>query len=775
MQGRTWWRSAGRETWGWAALVGAVVAAVYGRTLGGAFIWNDGDYVTAPGLRSLGGLGRIWAELGATEQYYPLLHSAFWVQYRVFGDNPAGYHGVTLALHAGAAVLFALVLRRLAVPGAWLAGVLFAVHPVHVESVAWITEQKNTLSLVFYLGSALAYLGYDDRRNRGAYGLALGLFVLSLLCKTVTATLPAALLVALWWRRGRLRWREDVAPLVPWLALGAGAGLFSSWVEQRYLGAQGGDFVLPPWERVLVAGRAFWFYLGHLVWPAGLNFVYPRWEMAATAAGPWLGVAGGLALGAGLWALRGRTRGPLAAYLLFGGSLFPVLGFVNLYGALYSWVWDHWQYLADLGPLALAAAGMVWVHRRLGLGRGGPVLAGLLIALLGALSWRHSAMFRDDRTLYRTTLARNPGCWMAHNNLAKILAGTPAGVPEALDHYAAALRIKPDYAEAHLSLADELARLPGRMPEALAHYEAALRIRPGFAEAHYNFANILATIPGRTAEALAQYEAALRIKPDFVPAHLNLANELAKLPGRTPEALAHYEAALRIRPDFVEAHNNLAGELARLPGRLPEALAHYEAAVRLDPAFAEAQANLATLLATIPGRTAEAVAHYEAALRLKPDVAETHYDLANVLAMRPGRTAEALAQYEAALRIRPDFVPAHVNLANELAKQPDRRPEALAHYEAALRLNPDLAGVHYDLAVLLSNLPGRAGDAVRQFQEALRLEPGYVAAHNNLGIALAREGRLEEARWQWEEALRLDPDFQDARRNLDLLDRMPPR
>lgn len=225
--------------WAWLGVC-AAVAWVYAPVWRAGFIWNDSDYVTSPALRSLGGLWRIWTELGATEQYYPVLHSWFWVQQWIFGDAPAGYHVVNVALHALAAGLFALVLRRLAVPGAWFAAAVFALHPVAVESVAWISEQKNTLSLAFYLAAALAWLRFEERRAPRDYAVASALFALALLSKSVTATLPAALLVVAWWRRGRIEWTRDVRPLVPWLAAGAVFGLFTAWVEHRVVGARGG-------------------------------------------------------------------------------------------------------------------------------------------------------------------------------------------------------------------------------------------------------------------------------------------------------------------------------------------------------------------------------------------------------------------------------------------------------------------------------------------------------------------------------------------------------
>ena len=605
---------------GAAVIIFCLTLLAYLPALSGNFIWNDSDYVTAPALRSLEGLGRIWTQPGATQQYYPLLHSAFWIQHRLWGDHPFGYHLVTVLLHAGSAVLFALVLQRLAVPGAWLAALLFALHPVHVESVAWITEQKNTVSLVFYLAAVLVYLRFDETRQPRTYVAALALFALSLLCKTVTATLPAALLVVFWWKRGRLGWRREVLSLLPWLAMGAAAGLFSAWVEKRYIGAQGADFALPFLGRVLVAGRAIWFYAGKLVWPFDLNFVYPRWTVDTAAWQQWLFPLGVVGFGTALWAIRRQARAPLAVFLIFTGSLFPVLGFVNLFGACYSWVWDHWQYLPDLGPLALVAASLAqgwdWAASRLRWI--GPALVAALALVLGALTWNHCAVFHDDQTLYRATIALNPGCWLAHNNLGIILANTPGRLPEAVSEFEAALRINPDNPKTHNNLGSALKRIPGRGPEAIAEFEAALRINPDLAEAHNNLGNALARIPGRRPEAIAEFEAALRSKPDYPEAHYNLGIVLADIPDRLPEAVAHLKAALRIMPDDPEMHNSLGSVLGRIPGRLPEAISEYEAALRIRPDYPEAHYNLGIALAKIPGRRPEAIVQLQAALQIRP-------------------------------------------------------------------------------------------------------------------------------------------------------------
>ena len=224
-----------------AALLATTLLA-YQPAWHGGVLWDDDAHITAPALQSTEGLRRIWFDIGATQQYYPLAHSAFWVIHRLSGDNTLGYHLTNIFLHASSALLIALILRRLKVPGAELAAALFALHPVHVESVAWITELKNTLSGVLYLSAALVYLTFDERRRWSRYALALGLFALALLSKTVTASLPAALLIVIWWQRGRIDWRRDVTPLAPFFVLGLASGLTTAWVERTFIGAHGAEF-----------------------------------------------------------------------------------------------------------------------------------------------------------------------------------------------------------------------------------------------------------------------------------------------------------------------------------------------------------------------------------------------------------------------------------------------------------------------------------------------------------------------------------------------------
>jgi len=641
--------------WWTAALILVLALACYWPALRGDLLWDDDAHVTRRSLQPLSGLLQIWTDLHATQQYYPLLHSAFWLEHGIWGDSVLGYHLANVLLHAAASVLLVLVLRRLRVPGAWLAGLLFAVHPVCVESVAWISEQKNTLSLVFYLLAALAYLGFDRIRGRPragrAYALASALFLCALLTKSVTATLPAALLVVLWWREGRLLWRRDAAPLVPWFAAAAASGLLTSWVERTIGGAEGGEFDLTLVERTLLAGRAVWFYLGKLLWPSDLLFIYPHWDVRSASSG-WAGyLAAAAAVTAALWVYRRRSRGPLAAWLFYLGSLFPALGFFNVYPFLFSYVADHFQYLASMGPLAAFAAGVVPRFERAGANAraAGLGLAGALVALLVILSNAQSQTYADARTLYTATLAGNPRCWMAHNNLGTWYKdhGDPK---EAAAHYQEALRLRKDYAQAHNNLG-LWCEENGDTDGAIAHFREAIRLKPRFPEAHNNLGSLLGRMPGRLDEAVSEFREAIRIVPDFALAHTNLGAALLKAPGRRSEAIAQFEEAIRLEPGLAAAHASLGDALSAMPERLDDAVAQFEEALRLEPGDAEVHNNLGLVL-NAQGRTSEAIGQFEEALRLRPGLAEIRLNIA-IACLGAGNRMEAARQLEEYLQVRP--------------------------------------------------------------------------------------------------------------------------
>ena len=603
---------------GFVAAIVVITLLAYWPSLGGGFLWDDDGHVTPVGLRSMDGLRRIWTEPGATQQYYPMLHTAFWIEHRLWGDAPAGYRLVNLLFHAASACLLARILRRLDVRGAWFVAAVFALHPVCVESVAWISEQKNTLSLLFYLAALLVYLQFDTSRARRHYGAALGLFVLAVASKTVTATLPAALLVIFWWRRGRLEWRRDVVPLLPWFALSASAGTFTAWMERNLIGASGAEFSFTTVQRVLIAGRALWFYLGKALWPADLCFVYPRWHLDATDLRAYLFPVGAAVVFAVLWAVRGRARAPLAGALFFAGSLFPALGFFNVYPFVFSFVADHFQYLACLGIVVPVAAGLAAVYARLPAGSraAGRLAAVAGLVALGALTWAQSRLYVDAATLYGETLRRNPDCWMAAYNLGNLRLGQ--GDPAAaLVLYDRTIELKPDDTSALTNRGAALRRL-GRTEEAIISYREALRRAPGSFEAHYDLGGTLADMR-RWDEAVAQFEAARRIEPDHAGLHANLAAALLRL-GRPAEAVPHFERALQKQPGDVATLCNL-GVALRNAGRLEEAVARFQEALRVQPDSAEVHFNLALAL-RLSGRMDEAREHYRTARRIKPDLPE---------------------------------------------------------------------------------------------------------------------------------------------------------
>ena len=601
----------------WVAIYCSVMVAYY-PALHGGFLWDDDGHICAEGLRSLHGLGRIWTDLGATQQYYPVLHSVFWLEYQCWGSAVGGYHWMNLLLHAGSACLLTAIVRRLALPGGILAGLIFALHPVCVESVAWISEQKNTLSMFLYLGSALTYLRFDDERKPINRMVAFGLFALALLTKSVTATLPVVLLIIIWWRRGRLRWKEDVLPLGHWLVLGTCCGLFTAWVENWIIGAHGAVQPLAFDQRFLVAGRVVWFYLGKLVWPVGLIFNYPRWTIDLGAWWQYLFPAGLLICGSILWVIRGINRGPLAVFLLYLASLFPVLGFLDIYPFVFSYIADHFQYFACVGIIVPIAALLEQAVSRLRIGTsiGLPLVLG---ATLGLLTWQQARLYRDAQTLYAATLERNPDCWLAHNNLGKILAATPSTVPDAIAHFEAALRLKPDQADIHFNLANAYAKIPDRRSDAEVHYQETLRLNPEQAGVQNNYAILLAKNPAQLMEAIAHFEIAIKLDPAFAAAHSNLGTAWSRLPGHAADAITHYQAALRLNPSVAQVYFDLANIYAKNSQWKTEAISTYEAAIRLNPDYAEAHFNLANLLRTVAERRQEAVAHYQRVLQIRPE------------------------------------------------------------------------------------------------------------------------------------------------------------
>jgi tetratricopeptide (TPR) repeat protein len=730
------------------ALVLAVVTFVaYQPTWHAGFIWDDDHYVTENrALRSLDGLGRIWVQPGTTVQYYPLVFTAFWAEYHLWKLQPLGYHLVNVLLHSVNAVLLWRLLRRLGVPNSWWAAAIFALHPVSVESVAWVTERKNVLSALFYFLAVLAYLRFRPLNGCGrgsgmqlaAYPLALMLFLCALLSKTVTCSLPAVLMLLVWWKTGRVE-RRDVLRLAPLFVLGVASGFMTIWMETHHVGASGAEWGLSFVQRCLVAGRALWFYAGKLFWPCHFTFIYPRWEMDASVAWPYLFPVAASAVLIALWLLRSRIgRGPLVAALCFAGTLVPALGFFDVFPFRYSFVADHFQYLACIGLISLAVSTSTAICERAGQWSRdlGKLAAAIVLLILGVSTWRQARIYQNSETLWRDTLAKNPQCWMAHHNLGVELLES-GKLAEAEEHCKQSLQINPKNAEAHNTLGSVLSK-GGRVSNAKGEFEQALRIRPDYYMAHNNLGNALVRL-GKATDAIAHYQQALKTNPKSAEVHYGLANALLAL-GKATEAIGQYEQALQIKPDYAKAHNNLANVLLQA-ANVQEAIGHYEQALRIYPGYAEAHNNLGVALLRL-GRPQEAMRHYEQALRIQPDYAEAHNNLANVL-LQAGNVQEAIGHYEQAVRLQPDFADAYNNLAwllATLAPAEGGDPvRAVSLAERACQLAGDCVAPYLDTLAAAYAAAGRFSDAIDTAQKAIEL----ARAAGPLKLVGEYEARLE--------------------------------
>jgi tetratricopeptide (TPR) repeat protein len=711
-----------RRDWCWGVLLIAFVFIAYAPVFHAGFVWDDESHLTQnPCVVGPLGLKEIWTSTRAV--YYPLVLTTFWALHKFVGLLPFPYHMLNVLIHAASAVLLWRVLRQLGVSGAWLGAALWALHPVMVQSVAWVTELKNTQSCLFYLLSASFFLNWEEqaRITRVAhiksmmFGLSLACFVLATLSKPSVVMLPVVLALCLWWRRGRIGW-QDAVPLAPFLVISALASAWTIWEQKFHAAAVGPEWAQTWPERLIIAGRAIWFYLAKLFWPDPLIFIYPRWEIHPSqlmAYVPLLAAVVGLIL---LWLSPGKAvRAVFFATAYYVISLFPVLGFFSVYFFRYSFVSDHFQYLASIGPLALAGAAVTegWsllaiaalpdrgaVFLRLG-------LCSVLLLLLSTLTWQQSAIYHDLITLYTRTLAKNPACWMAHYNLGITLQ----------NH--------------------------GETDQAIAHYLQAIALRPGYVEAHYNLGRLLAE-KGEVNDAIYHYEAALAINPADAEAHNNLGATLFQA-GRVDDAIAHYQKAMAVRPDYADASCNLADALLS-KGDMDGAIAYYVTCVAALPNHADAQYNLASALLR-KGRIDEAVMHYEKALELLPENTDAHVNLGSAL-LAKGRIVDAIAQYKEALRLAPENVAAQSNLAWVLATSPDpslrNGPEAVLLAEQASRLSGGKRPLILRILAAAYAEAGRFSEAKETAHEALQAADDQ--GNSALSDFLRKEIALYESR-----------------------------
>jgi tetratricopeptide (TPR) repeat protein len=582
--------------------VAAITVAAFAPALGHGFLnWDDDkNLLQNPHIGSFAWESLRWMLTAVTMgHYHPLTWLSLALDHAVWGLDPRGYHLTNLLLHAANAVLFygvALRVLERRLWGAALAALLFAVHPLRVESVAWISERRDLLSGLFYLLSVWAYLrAAQEGPRRKWLAVSLAAFAAGLLSKVIVVSLPAALVALDVCILRRRAWREKI----PYLAL-AVAGAWAALAMQP-AGVRGfaGHVTAEPGLRAGLSLYGLAFYVWKTLLPVGLS---PQYVMAPEIS-PWnwrIWASGVAVAGVTVAALVRRWPAGLAVWAVYGVSLAPVLSLIRVDPQQY--VADHHTYLATLGFALIGGAGLE--RRR---------AAGVAVAgVLAALSFRQTQVWRDSLTLWTHAVDASPYSATSHNNLGEALAAA-GRTPEAVPHFRRAIELQPRHANAYYNLGQALQR-QGQLPEAAAEFRRAIELEPGFAAAHNDLANCYAGL-GRLDDAIEHYRAALRQQPGFADAHYNLGNVLQGRREFEP-AIGHYREALRLNPSLADAHNNWGVALDAL-GRGPEAVGQYRKALAADPRHADAHNNLGMSLEAA-GRRDEAVAHYREALRWNP-------------------------------------------------------------------------------------------------------------------------------------------------------------
>jgi len=638
------------DLWIYLALLVAVFA-VYGQMRGFEFInYDDPDYVTS-NAHVLGGISArslAWAFTSTDDaNWFPLTRLSHLIDVQLFGLDAGAHHLVNVLIHAASALLLFAVMKRITSarwPSAFVAFV-FAAHPLHVESVAWISERKDVLSALFWMLTMWAYLRYVEKPGAMRYGTMLALFCSGLMSKPMIVTLPFVLLLIDYWRQ-RSGWKRLVLEKAPLIALAAAAAV-ATFVIQRGGGSVSTFAQVPLGFRIGNAVTSYFSYLFQFVWPAKLAVFYPFVSRPL-----WMEIAAGIALititAAAL--MRGMPRYFTVGWLWYLGTLIPVIGLIQVGAQSRA---DRYTYIPLIGISIVVAFGAAEFFSKRP-----RVLAAGAIAVCAAwaiVAWNYAACWQSSIALFEHAVQSTEGNYVAWNNLGDALRAA-GRADESIRSFATAVEMKPAFADAQDNLGEALLS-QGRVDDAMPHLQEAVRLDPKSPEARINLGTALRR-HGTMSQAEAQYRAAIVLDPENAAARRGLGNVLGD-EGHAPEAAAQYREALRIKPDDPDAHYNL-GLLAAQSGDTAAAIAQFMEVIRLQPSSAEAQFNLGTALAQA-NRMEDAASAFAAAVKLKPDYVAAHFNLASALATLE-HYDDAAREFSEVLRLRPDFEPARRNL-----------------------------------------------------------------------------------------------------------------
>ena len=730
-----------------------MVAASFYPAFSAGFVWDDWIFVEAPAVRAWSGLWNIWfspAEIEREGHYWPVVYTTFWLEHKLWGLDPLGYHVVNVLLHMANVLLLWWLLRCLRVPGAWAAAAVFAVHPIHVESVAWVIGRKDLLSGLLYLASALCLIhsmdGFgnsrldsrnspvpnsdpvsrqswwrwplDGVRRPGLYLAALAFFAAAMLSKSVAVTLPVAFAILLWWKNGRVTWTDArrIAPLFL-VAFCIAVADLSYYTSRREVDL-GYGFA----ERVLIAARALWFYVGKLAWPADLAVIYPIWDVGIRQWLAWGYLMAAAALAALLWFGRHRLgRGLLAGAAFFAVTLSPMLGFVEFAFMSFSLVAERFAYLAGIGVIAVALGAVAHgVGKLPGLFKiGASAVLIAILAVFGRLTWEQAGIYRDDFTFYNHVILLNPGAQHAYRNLASTLVddGRPE---EALAASHIALELRPDWADAHNTHGTALFALD-RLDEAGDSFRRALELDPDHKRALLNMAATRRR-QGRVVDSVRWYRKVLNVDSKLAAAHVGLGSALSLL-GQHEASAAALSQAVSLRPDTlpITAFYLLADVLRRLQ-RYEEAMERYRDVLEIDPDYAPAHEGIGRVLLQL-GRYGEAVESLARSVSLEPKspaAVDRHVAMGRAF-VELGRTEAAAEHYARALEIDSRNAKALDSFA-VLRFGQQRYEEALGYYETLIEVGGANARVHANVGATLFYLD-RLDEAAESLDRALSLDP----------------------------------------------------